>query len=183
MTTTPAPSEQREVAVQFAYVVAQSWSKTFTAPELLHFNNLRDRLEGVAHSVFVELSGDGGIDVFRLTPKAHPELDLLDLDWLLRHAYSLRQVDDPDGPEPALDLLRAIHRCQLARQHAAAELGGVLPVESVHRFLAGICRIIEDGYLLVPLHFADNGQFESEGQDIAPGLTVAFETVWAETNR
>lgn len=179
MTTTPVPPEQRDVAVQFVHVVAQSWSKNFT-DDLANFNNLRDRLEGVVHTVLVQLSGNGGVDAFRLTPKSQPELDLFDLDWSLQHAYPLDDsasgTPDPDGPPAAVELLRAIYRCQLAIEGAPS----VSPAESVHRFLAGICRILEEGYLLVSLYFDEEGQFESEGRNVAPGLTVAFETVWAE---
>jgi hypothetical protein len=187
-------ADQRELVEQLVHVVAPNWSKTFDQPEQLHFNDLPERLDATVHSVFTELDGDGGIQPHRLTPQSSvvsdlnllPELDLFACeDPNLASAYD--HIVEGNHTEMDSEEFAFVDALWFARNETIA-LTPTQPEEDYARRAVGsllteICGIIEAGYVLVPQFFDDEGEFEEEGEDIAPGLTAAFTAEWENAGK
>lgn len=173
-------ADQSEVVEQLVHVVAPEWSVAFERPDLVCYNELPERLNAVVRSVLTELDGEGDIQPHRLTPQSNPGVDLFDKDRAALRDYPYIG-NGRDARSINNDTLAFVTAIQSAQDRVIADPGQP-EVDNVRRavgeLLAGICEIIEAGYVLVPQFYDDDGELESEGQDIAPGLTAAFTTEW-----
>ncbi len=177
--TTTTDRDQHDLVQQLVHSVARSWSGTFDRPELVRYNHLPERLDGIVHSVLVELDGDGGVQPHRLAPKSNPELDLFAGVHSLRHAYPPNENSHTLSAEMRIfvDALW-LTRNRVIGIDTATEPEDVRSV--VGSFLIALCLMIEANYELVPQYYNDDGDFESDGLDVAPGLTAAFTAEWAQ---
>lgn len=123
------------------------------------------------------MEGYGGILPHRLSVKGS-DVDLLDLERDLRYATPLSDDDRAALPADAVTFVDRIwaERNRVAGVTAAA---GMSTPWGVGEFIAAILDVVEDGYVLVPQHHDDEGEFLSEGEDIAPGSATAFRQAWA----
>jgi hypothetical protein len=122
-------------------------------------------------SLFAELAGDGGVQPHRLSPKGHPELDLLTADGWLRHAH--RDVEANGARLPAeMSALLCSMRIDRDKWTRPVDPYGRLPWDLVGGFLCDVLQTIGGEFELVPLAF-DGAGVVHEGADITPGLTTA----------
>lgn len=179
-TATNRAADQQDLVDQLVHGVTESWSKTFDRPELLRYNQLPNRLDGVVHSVLVQLDGDGGVQPHRLSPKG-TNVDLFAGEGSPRYAYP--PTDDTDGETPAetLAFINALWSIRNRVVDAVPTTSDAVTRFAVGSLLAELCELLEASYELVPQFFDDEGDHESESVDIAPGLTAAFKAEWAQT--
>lgn len=165
--------DQRCLVDQLAFVVGESWLRPMSG-RLAYLDPIPRRLDGIVHSLLVELDGDGGINRHRLASKTHPDVDLLALNWSPRFAYPLMGSKPPPSVPAALgDLLAAIEE---RRNSYPAEQPAVAVVGD---FITHVLHAIEQDFTLNPIYVDDDGRPNGEGADIAPGLSMAFGAVWA----
>lgn len=129
------------------------------------------RLSGFAHSFLVALAGNsGGIDPYKLAPKATPDVDLGG-----RHLNELLFRDisgQPDDTRALIEGLRDRYVRYGARQADRVTVMG--------QFLHELCQWISDDYELRHLRCHDEtGDVLEEGPDIAPILPRMFAAMWS----
>lgn len=173
-------SDQSDVVEQLVRIVAPNWYKVFDRPDLVHYNDMTERLNATVRSVFVELDGNGGIQPHRLAPQGNPGIDLFDDNRaaFCNFPYLGTGPDALHTDRDALALLAAVSAARERIINGAKWDANTDPRHAVGALLTAICEIIEAGYVLVPQFYDDDGEFEEEGDDIAPGLTAAFTAEW-----
>lgn len=177
-TDTTTPAAQRDFCDQMVYAVARTWSGTMPADMADRYESYDARLNGVVHSLFTELQGEGGLNPHRLSPNRAPDVDLLDLPWSLEHAYPVTEEQRFTlEPGVAVDLLRAID------EEANEAIGWAYVTkppyaEVIGDFLHRVCLLFERGYRLRSVFIDEDGDVVGEGKDIAPGLSAAFAATW-----
>lgn len=160
---------QKEFVNQLVYVIAEGWSGPMPA-DLPHMDSIHERVTGAVHSLIVNLEGFGGIQPHRLSPKHIPNLDLLGQSWSLRYPV-------PEGDSQELIAARLFMQGiddAVVEAEALAAVYNLPHRQVLDHFLAAVCRSIEEGYVLVPQFYDEDGEPESEGDDIAPGLAAVF---------
>lgn len=164
-------TDQREVADTFAFKAAH-WLGPMPA-DLPHLEPLAERLAGLVFSLFPELEGAGNLPPCRLSPKAAPEVDLVEHD--LHDTWPDTDVDQPH--------VRQFLTAVKARLNRAQQVVGRQPHQVMGGLLADLCQVIEDGYLLALCDVDDDGDVVGEGPDVAPGLVAAVQDAWERQGR
>lgn len=167
---------QDDLVRQLVYSIGATWAGPMP-PDVRHrLDPQPARLEGVVHSLLVNLEGNGGVEPHVLAPKGDPGFDLLGQDdYTLHYAYPLDGERLAGLPDAAVAFLVAVREA-----HDETIRQGFPLRAAVGYFIAAVCRAIEAGYELRPLETdEDTGEVLSEGDDIAPGLADAFAAAWA----
>lgn len=161
-----ANSYQRDFVEQIVFEAVQM-TKPLPA-DLTHRDTIPDRLNIVVAGILCDLEGDGGTEPYRLSPKLQPDVDLTEHG--MRHDWLNRFPGAGPKREFMLALLQVYARAQ----------GEPAIVPALGQLLHGLASLIEGGYELVPVLFDDNGMYEDDGLDIAPGLAAAVRFAWAD---
>ncbi len=163
--TTTTSEDQREVVCTFVHV-ANYWLGPMP-PDLDHKYQLPERLDGFCFSLFPELEGAGNLPQMRLTPKLHPDVNLVNHD--MHDTW-------PDWTKADNTFVRAFMVAVMVVLSEVKTLD-VDRREAMGRLAVAVCRIIEHGYVLRAELFNDD-EFVGLGEDVAPGLAEAFKTTW-----
>lgn len=133
---------------------------------------LTERLSGLVFSLFPQLDGAGDMPQMRLSPKGHPEKNLVGCG--LHDQWPDTDADDPDVATFLKKVADVLSRFREAAVLADTDAGDVV----MGQMTAELCQVIEEGYELRPQWFDDDDRFTGEGDDVAVGLAKAFAAAW-----